>query len=219
MPRIPKRNPKHDVFTHSVSVTCGLRLFCNFRDENISSESAVTFPSISDVERIAPLPFANPANMVAVTLSSTTLTSRAALTRPKSTKRHARLAVRVHAKLETEKDTADKEGVADATEQKGNFLSGVNNVIKSIWPGSDVANAFNDFGNSKSNPAAKMFDADTMSEAERDALKRQYSQPTGLLAALFPVRCEFTLLRHFFHESRNQKKTNNETKRIMYPRI
>jgi len=178
----------------------------------------ITFSSISDVERIAPLPFANPANMVAVTLSSTTLTSRAALTRPKSTKRHARLAVRVHAKLETEKDTADKEGVADATE-KGGFLSGVNNVIKSIWPGSDVANAFNDFGNSKSNPAAKMFDADTMSEAERDALKRQYSQPTGLLAALFPVRCEFTLLRHFFHESRNQKKTNNETKRIMYPRI
>ena len=147
--------------------------------------------------------------MVAVTLSSTTLTSRAALTRPKSTKRHARLAVRVHAKLETEKDTADKEGVADATEN--GFLSGVNNVIKSIWPGSDVANAFNDFGNAKSNPAAKMFDADTMSEAERDALKRQYSQPTGLLAALFPVRCEFTLLRHFFHESRNQKKTNNET--------
>ena len=176
----------------------------------------ITFPSISDVERIAPLPFANPANMVAVTLSSTTLTSRAALTRPKSTKRHARLAVRVHAKLETENDTAEKEGVADA---KGGFLSGVNNVIKSIWPGSDVANAFNDFGNSKSNPAAKMFDADTMSEAERDALKRQYSQPTGLLAALFPVRCEFTLLRHFFHESRNQKKTNNETKRIMYPRI
>ena len=155
--------------------------------------------------------------MVAVTLSSTTLTSRAALTRPKSTKRHARLAVRVHAKLETEKDTADKEGVADATENNaGGFLSGVNNVIKSIWPGSDVANAFNDFGNSKSNPAAKMFDADTMSEAERDALKRQYSQPTGLLAALFPVRCEFTLLRHFFHESRNQKKTNNETKRINY---
>ena len=176
----------------------------------------ITFSSISDVERIATFPFANPANMVAVTLSSTTLTSRAALTRPKSTKRHARLAVRVHAKLETENDTAEKEGVADA---KGGFLSGVNNVIKSIWPGSDVANAFNDFGNSKSNPAAKMFDADTMSEAERDALKRQYSQPTGLLAALFPVRCEFTLLRHFFHESRNQKKTNNETKRIMYPRI
>ena len=170
------------------------------------------------MERIATLPFANPHEMVAVTLSSTTLTSRAALTRPKSTKRHARLAVRVHAKLETENDTADKEGVADATE-KGGFLSGVNNVIKSIWPGSDVANAFNDFGNAKSNPAAKMFDADTMSEAERDALKRQYSQPTGLLAALFPVRCEFTLLRHFFHESRNQKKTNNETKRIMYPRI
>jgi hypothetical protein len=178
----------------------------------------ITFSSISDVERIATFPFANPPEMVAVTLSSTTLTSRAALTRPKSTKRHARLAVRVHAKLETENDTADKEGVADATE-KGGFLSGVNNVIKSIWPGSDVANAFNDFGNSKSNPAAKMFDADTMSEAERDALKRQYSQPTGLLAALFPVRCEFTLLRHFFHESRNQKKTNNETKRIMYPRI
>ena len=180
----------------------------------------ITFSSISDVERIAPLPFANPANMVAVTLSSTTLTSRAALTRPKSTKRHARLAVRVHAKLETEKDTADKEGVADATENNaGGFLSGVNNVIKSIWPGSDVANAFNDFGNSKSNPAAKMFDADTMSEAERDALKRQYSQPTGLLAALFPVRCEFTLLMALFHESRNQKKTNNETKRIVFPRI
>jgi hypothetical protein len=157
--------------------------------------------------------------MVAVTLSSTTLTSRAALTRPKSTKRHARLAVRVHAKLETEKDTADKEGVADATE-KGGFLSGVNNVIKSIWPGSDVANAFNDFGNSKSNPAAKMFDADTMSEAERDALKRQYSQPTGLLAALFPVRCEFfTLLMALFSRISQPKKTNNETKRIMYPRI
>ena len=172
------------------------------------------------MERIATLPFANPPEMVAVTLSSTTLTSRAALTRPKPTKRHARLAVRVHAKLETENDTADKEGVADATENNaGGFLSGVNNVIKSIWPGSDVANAFNDFGNAKSNPAAKMFDANTMSEAERDALKRQYSQPTGLLAALFPVRCEFTLLRHFFHESRNQKKTNNETKRIMYPRI
>jgi hypothetical protein len=169
------------------------------------------------VERIAPLPFANPANMVAVTLSSTTLTSRAALTRPKSTKRHARLAVRVHAKLETEKDTADKEGVADATEN--GFLSGVNNVIKSIWPGSDVANAFNDFGNSKSNPAAKMFDADTMSEAERDALKRQYSQPTGLLAALFPVRCEFTLLMALFSPNLATKKTNNETKRIMFPRI
>jgi hypothetical protein len=168
------------------------------------------------VERIAPLPFANPANMVAVTLSSTTLTSRAALTRPKSTKRHARLAVRVHAKLETENDTADKEGVADATE-KGGFLSGVNNVIKSIWPGSDVANAFNDFGNSKSNPAAKMFDADTMSEAERDALKRQYSQPTGLLAALFPVRCAFTLLMALFHESRNQKKTNNENETNYVP--
>jgi hypothetical protein len=170
------------------------------------------------VERIAPLPFANPANMVAVTLSSTTLTSRAALTRPKSTKRHARLAVRVHAKLETEKDTADKEGVADATENNaGGFLSGVNNVIKSIWPGSDVANAFNDFGNSKSNPAAKMFDADTMSEAERDALKRQYSQPTGLLAALFPVRCEFTLLRHFFHESRNQKKPTTKRNELCTP--
>jgi hypothetical protein len=169
------------------------------------------------VERIAPLPFANPANMVAVTLSSTTLTSRAALTCPKSTKRHARLAVRVHAKLETEKDTADKEGVADATEN--GFLSGVNNVIKSIWPGSDVANAFNDFGNSKSNPAAKMFDADTMSEAERDALKRQYSQPTGLLAALFPVRCEFTLLMALFSPNLATKKTNNETKRIMFPRI
>ena len=142
--------------------------------------------------------------MVAVTLSSTTLTSRAALTRPKSTKRHARLAVRVHAKLETEKDTADKEGVADATEN--GFLSGVNNVIKSIWPGSDVANAFNDFGNSKSNPAAKMFDADTMSEAERDALKRQYSQPTGLLAALFPVRCEFTLLMALFSRISQPKK-------------
>ena len=154
--------------------------------------------------------------MVAVTLSSTTLTSRAALTRPKSTKRHARLAVRVHAKLETENDTADKEGVADATE-KGGFLSGVNNVIKSIWPGSDVANAFNDFGNSKSNPAAKMFDADTMSEAERDALKRQYSQPIGLLAALFPVRCEFTLLMALFHESRNQKKTNNENETNYVP--
>ena len=169
------------------------------------------------MERIAPLPFANPANMVAVTLSSTTLTSRAALTRPKSTKRHARLAVRVHAKLETEKDTADKEGVADATEN--GFLSGVNNVIKSIWPGSDVANAFNDFGNAKSNPAAKMFDADTMSEAERDALKRQYSQPTGLLAALFPVRCEFTLLMALFSPNLATKKTNNETKRIMFPRI
>ena len=155
--------------------------------------------------------------MVAVTLSSTTLTSRAALTRPKSTKRHARLAVRVHAKLETEKDTADKEGVADATEN--GFLSGVNNVIKSIWPGSDVANAFNDFGNSKSNPAAKMFDADTMSEAERDALKRQYSQPTGLLAALFPVRFEFTLLMALFSPNLATKKTNNETKRIMFPRI
>ena len=155
--------------------------------------------------------------MVAVTLSSTTLTSRAALTRPKSTKRHARLAVRVHAKLETEKDTADKEGVADATEN--GFLSGVNNVIKSIWPGSDVANAFNDFGNSKSNPAAKMFDADTMSEAERDALKRQYSQPTGLLAALFPVRCEFTLLMALFSPNLATKKTNNETKRIVFPRI
>ena len=155
--------------------------------------------------------------MVAVTLSSTTLTSRAALTRPKSTKRHARLAVRVHAKLETENDTAEKEGVADA---KGGFLSGVNNVIKSIWPGSDVANAFNDFGNAKSNPAAKMFDADTMSEAERDALKRQYSQPTGLLAALFPVRCEFTLLMALFHESRNQKKpTTKRNELIMYPRI
>jgi len=47
--------------------------------------------------------------MVAVTLSSATLTSRVALTRPKSTKRHVRLAVRVHAKLETEKDTADKD--------------------------------------------------------------------------------------------------------------
>ena len=171
----------------------------------------ITFSSISDVERIAPLPFANPANMVAVTLSSTTLTSRAALTRPKSTKRHARLAVRVHAKLETEKDTADKEGVADATEN--GFLSGVNNVIKSIWPGSDVANAFNDFGNSKSNPAAKMFDADTMSEAERDALKRQYSQPTGLLAALFPVRCEFTLLMALFSRISQPKKNQqrNET--------
>ena len=159
--------------------------------------------------------------MVAVTLSSTTLTSRAALTRPKSTKRHARLAVRVHAKLETENDTADKEGVADATENNnGGFLSGVNNVIKSIWPGSDVANAFNDFGNAKSNPAAKMFDADTMSEAERDALKRQYSQPTGLLAALFPVRCEFTLLMALFHESRNQKKpTTKRNELIMYPRI
>ena len=154
--------------------------------------------------------------MVAVTLSSTTLTSRAALTRPKSTKRHARLAVRVHAKLETENDTADKEGVADATE-KGGFLSGVNNVIKSIWPGSDVANAFNDFGNAKSNPAAKMFDADTMSEAERDALKRQYSQPTGLLAALFPVRCEFSLLRHFFHESRNQKKPTTKRNEFCSP--
>ena len=211
-------NPKHDVFTHSVSVTCGLRLICNFRDENISSES-LFLPFLTwNVSQLSHLPI--PPEMVAVTLSSTTLTSRAALTRPKSTKRHARLAVRVHAKLETEKDTADKEGVADATENNaGGFLSGVNNVIKSIWPGSDVANAFNDFGNSKSNPAAKMFDADTMSEAERDALKRQYSQPTGLLAALFPVRCEFTLLRHFFHESRNQKKTNNETKRIMYPRI
>ena len=206
MPRIPKRNPKHDVFTHSVSVTCGLRLICNFRDENIY------FSSISDVERIATFPFANPPEMVAVTLSSTTLTSRAALTRPKSTKRHARLAVRVHAKLETEKDTADKEGVADATE-KGGFLSGVNNVIKSIWPGSDVANAFNDFGNSKSNPAAKMFDADTMSEAERDALKRQYSQPTGLLAALFPVRCEFTLLMALFSRISQPKKNQqrNET--------
>jgi hypothetical protein len=141
----------------------------------------ITFPSISDVERIAPLPFANPANMVAVTLSSTTLTSRAALTRPKSTKRHARLAVRVHAKLETEKDTADKEGVADATENNaGGFLSGVNNVIKSIWPGSDVANAFNDFGNSKSNPAAKMFDADRPS---RRALPREVRIYT--FAALF----------------------------------
>ena len=166
------------------------------------------------MERIATFPFANPANMVAVTLSSTTLTSRAALTRPKSTKRHARLAVRVHAKLETEKDTADKEGVADATENNnGGFLSGVNNVIKSIWPGSDVANAFNDFGNSKSNPAAKMFDADTMSEAERDALKRQYSQPTGLLAALFPVRCEFTLLMALFSRISQPKKNQqrNET--------
>ena len=178
----------------------------------------ITFSSISDVERIAPLPFANPANMVAVTLSSTTLTSRAALTRPKSTKRHARLAVRVHAKLETENDTAEKEGVADA---KGGFLSGVNNVIKSIWPGSDVANAFNDFGNAKSNPAAKMFDADTMSEAERDALKRQYSQPTGLLAALFPVRCEFTLLMALFSRRISQPKKNqqrNETEPIMFPR-
>ena len=99
-------NPKHDVFTHSVSVTCGLRLICNFRDENISSESL--FP-ISDLERIATFPFANPPEMVAVTLSSATLTSRVALTRPKSTKRHVRLAVRVHAKLETEKDTADKD--------------------------------------------------------------------------------------------------------------
>ena len=149
--------------------------------------------------------------MVAVTLSSTTLTSRAALTRPKSTKRHARLAVRVHAKLETENDTADKEGVT--MPPKEGFLSGVNNVIKSIWPGSDVANAFNDFGNSKSNPAAKMFDADTMSEAERDALKRQYSQPTGLLAALFPVRCEFTLLMALFSRISQPKKNQqrNET--------
>ena len=155
--------------------------------------------------------------MVAVTLSSATLTSRAALTRPKSTKRHARLAVRVHAKLETENDTADKEGVDDATE-KG-FLIGVNNVIKSIWPGSDVANAFNDFGNAKSNPAAKMFDANTMSEAERDALKRQYSQPTGLLAALFPVRCEFYTFAALFSPNLATKKTNNETKRIMFPRI
>ena len=154
--------------------------------------------------------------MVAVTLSSTTLTSRAALTRPKSTKRHARLAVRVHAKLETENDTADKEGVADATE-KGGFLSGVNNVIKSIWPGSDVANAFNDFGNAKSNPAAKMFDADTMSEAERDALKRQYSQPTGLLAALFPVRCEFTLLRHFFTNLATKKKPTTKRNELCTP--
>lgn len=174
------------------------------------------------MERIATFPFANPANMVAVTLSSTTLTSRAALTRPKSTKRHARLAVRVHAKLETENDTADKEGVDDATE-KGGFLSGVNNVIKSIWPGSDVANAFNDFGNAKSNPAAKMFDADTMSEAERDALKRQYSQPTGLLAALFPVRCEFYTFDGTFSPNLATKKKpttkRNETKRIVFPRI
>jgi hypothetical protein len=175
----------------------------------------ITFSSISDVERIATFPFANPANMVAVTLSSTTLTSRAALTRPKSTKRHARLAVRVHAKLETENDTADKEGVADATE-KGGFLSGVNNVIKSIWPGSDVANAFNDFGNAKSNPAAKIFDADTMSEAERDALKRQYSQPTGLLAALFPVRCEFCTFAALFSRIPQPKKNQqrNETNHV-----
>ena len=171
------------------------------------------------MERIATLPFANPPEMVAVTLSSTTLTSRAALTRPKPTKRHARLAVRVHAKLETENDTADKEGVDDATENNnGGFLSGVNNVIKSIWPGSDVANAFNDFGNAKSNPAAKMFDANTMSEAERDALKRQYSQPT-FLAALFPVRCEFYTFGALFSPNLATKKTNNETKRIMFPRI
>ena len=152
--------------------------------------------------------------MVAVTLSSTTLTSRAALTCPKSTKRHASLAVRVHAKLETEKDTADKEGVADATEN--GFLSGVNNVIKSIWPGYDVANAFNDLGNSKSNPAAKMFDADTMSEAERDALKRQYSQPTGLLAALFPVRCEIYTFDGTFSRISQPKKNQqrNETNHV-----
>ena len=169
------------------------------------------------MERIATLPFANPPEMVAVTLSSTTLPSRAALTRPKPTKRHARLAVRVHAKLETENDTADKEGVDDATENNnGGFLSGVNNVIKSIWPGSDVANAFNDFGNAKSNPAAKMFDADTMSEAERDALKRQYSQPTGLLAALFPVRCEFTLLMALFRRISQPKKPTTKRNETNY---
>ena len=169
------------------------------------------------MERIATLPFANPPEMVAVTLSSTTLTSRAALTRPKPTKRHARLAVRVHAKLETENDTADKEGVDDATENNnGGFLSGVNNVIKSIWPGSDVANAFNDFGNAKSNPAAKIFDANTMSEAERDALKRQYSQPTGLLAALFPVRCEFTLLMALFRRISQPKKPTTKRNETNY---
>ena len=117
--------------------------------------------------------------MVAVTLSSSSLASRAALARPKALKRNSRVALRVRAKLETEDDTAEK---TDAPTT--GFLDGINNVIKSIWPGSDVANAFTA---PKVNPAAKLFDANTMSEAERNALKRQYAQPT-FLDGLFPKR-------------------------------
>ena len=112
--------------------------------------------------------------MVAVTLSSSSLASRAALARPKALKRNSRVALRVRAKLETEDDTAEK---TDAPTTEPGFLDGINNVIKSIWPGSDVANAFTA---PKVNPAAKLFDANTMSEAERNALKRQYAQPTFL---------------------------------------
>ena len=81
----------------------------------------------------------------------------------------------------TEDDTAEK---TDAPTTETGFLSGLNNVIKSIWPGSDVANAFTA---PKVNPAAELFDANTMSEAERNALKRQYAQPT-FLDGLFPKR-------------------------------
>lgn len=117
--------------------------------------------------------------MVALTLSSSSLASRAALARPKALKRNSRVALRVRAKLETEDDTAEK---TDAPTAEPGLLNGINNVIKSIWPGSDVANAF-----PKVNPAAKAFDANTMSEAERNALKRQYAQPT-FLDGLFPKR-------------------------------
>ena len=119
--------------------------------------------------------------MVAVTLSSSSLASRAALARPKAVKRNSRVALRVRAKLETEDDTAEE---TDAPTTEPGFLDGINNVIKSIWPGSDVASAFTA---PKVNPAAKLFDANTMSEAERNALKRQYAQPT-FLDGLFPKR-------------------------------
>ena len=138
------------------------------------------------MDRIAPRPnfqkrAAQPTAMVAVTLSSSSLASRAALARPKALKRNSRVALRVRAKLETEDDTAEK---TDAPTTETGFLSGLNNVIKSIWPGSDVANAFTA---PKVNPAAELFDANTMSEAERNALKRQYAQPT-FLDGLFPKR-------------------------------
>ena len=125
---------------------------------------------------------AQPTAMVAVTLSSSSLASRAALARPKALKRNSRVALRVRAKLETEEDTAEK---TDAPTTETGFLDvGSTMSSRSIWPGSDVASAFTA---PKVNPAAKLFDANTMSEAERNALKRQYAQPT-FLDGLFPKR-------------------------------